>query len=535
MIPFQIDERVILNDPDLSREDDQRERHFYVTRNLNSEYDAANSARADTLPYFDKDDELVFLLKDAGDREINHLWIDDDDSRKYPRYELSLTDPISNETAYVYLFRSVTMTMPESVANRYAMSFDPETHTAQSLAYSVRINRTNGFLSDIVIKPPYGNGQDIFDAQKLRLNGHFELGLGFDLDFYRNDANSATESILYLYDNADYLAFSEKPVVRVFREVRQALKLGSGPLENTQFYVKTKFYPFSASFEGGALLDPEALKETFDDPSIEIAIEIDYLRQSWDFNANASGMTFFNEKNNAIPVDGVMDSPDTGIDTEDDRLRVWSMLTGNQGTFFNWFELAETDWDDISLYYYDNKAGGQMDNDMLIASDSGEPGCYGEHGLRFIKAAQDKPLNIDFSFTAFFMEPNQNRSTGEYLKDAMIHRLETGTHAQTYVTSVESGQTRPDFFGLQPNFPNPFNMDTRISFILDRSAHVKLSVLDEKGRTVRILSESDYNAGTHQLQWNGCDTAGQTLPSGVYFVRLETREWRDQIKITMLK
>lgn len=86
-------------------------------------------------------------------------------------------------------------------------------------------------------------------------------------------------------------------------------------------------------------------------------------------------------------------------------------------------------------------------------------------------------------------------------------------------TDFENNVT-PNQFTLSQNYPNPFNPSTEISFALDRASDVNLSIFNMLGQKVRTLSEGSKNAGTHTLQWNGLDDAGQSVSTGVYLYRL---------------
>jgi hypothetical protein len=530
MIPFQIDERVRLIDPDLTKEGNDRIRHFYVIDNINPEY-----ARPDTLPGFDKDDELVFMLRDAGDQAPSDAWISNPESRLNSRHEIILTDPLTGEKAYVYLFQSNTLSMPAEVANHYGMQFDPETHTVQSLAYSMRISRENGLVQDIAIKAPYGSGLDIFDTQKMRMNGYLDWGRGIQLYFGRNDANSASEIIFVVYPNETYLSYTAHPVVRAIREVRQGLgnnKFGF-VYESTEFYLTTKNYPFSGSFVGGTVLDPDSIREALQDPAVEVAIEIDYLRQSWDFSANASGMKFYNPHNSGITVDGVQETVNSAVDViPGQRLQTWAMITGSQGTLFNFFDFAESRWDNVSLYYYDNLNGGQADQNILIALDSGDGVSYGDNGLRFVNTTYDKPLNLDFSFISYMIDANQNAGMAEQLRQWITTPIEV---TRGSITSDVTTGNNPEIknFTLLQNYPNPFNESTKIAFHLAKPSRVRLTLYDTRGLVTELLNQF-CQAGTHSLLFQASEN-GTPLPSGIYCLRLESSGQFDQRKIVLLK
>ncbi len=84
----------------------------------------------------------------------------------------------------------------------------------------------------------------------------------------------------------------------------------------------------------------------------------------------------------------------------------------------------------------------------------------------------------------------------------------------------------PQKFALQQNYPNPFNGVTEIQFAIPQSDQgalpVQLSVYDLSGKKVIDLIHTNLSAGQYKYKWNGKDTFGNYLPSGVYFYKLST-------------
>ena len=87
-----------------------------------------------------------------------------------------------------------------------------------------------------------------------------------------------------------------------------------------------------------------------------------------------------------------------------------------------------------------------------------------------------------------------------------------------------------------PNEPNPFNPSTRIRFDLLVPTSVSLSVLDARGRLVRVLHTGPLPAGANQsIVWDGTDRFAVPVRSGTYFVRLETTGGIETQKMTLLR
>lgn len=74
---------------------------------------------------------------------------------------------------------------------------------------------------------------------------------------------------------------------------------------------------------------------------------------------------------------------------------------------------------------------------------------------------------------------------------------------------------------LHPAYPNPFNPSTTLAYELTAPQRVTLAVYDVAGRRVRTLAAGEARgAGRHEAFWDGRDTSGRSVPSGVYFARL---------------
>jgi flagellar hook assembly protein FlgD len=69
--------------------------------------------------------------------------------------------------------------------------------------------------------------------------------------------------------------------------------------------------------------------------------------------------------------------------------------------------------------------------------------------------------------------------------------------------------------------PNPLEQSARVTYSLPGGRHVRLTVHDVRGRTVRTLVNRFREAGRHAEVWDGCDDAGTRVSPGIYFMRLD--------------
>ncbi|MFC1800034.1 FlgD immunoglobulin-like domain containing protein, partial [Candidatus Eisenbacteria bacterium] len=97
---------------------------------------------------------------------------------------------------------------------------------------------------------------------------------------------------------------------------------------------------------------------------------------------------------------------------------------------------------------------------------------------------------------------------------------------------VEPGM--PAMFALRGNSPNPFTGSTEIHFDVPREASMSLRIYNIQGQLVRTLVDGSVSAGRYSETWDGLDGAGQSLPSGVYFVRMSADDYEHKAKILKL-
>lgn len=88
----------------------------------------------------------------------------------------------------------------------------------------------------------------------------------------------------------------------------------------------------------------------------------------------------------------------------------------------------------------------------------------------------------------------------------------------------------PNEFLLHPIYPNPFNPTATINFSLPFDHKIHLNVYDINGRIVDELKNTNLLAGNHRIEWNA-----SSLPSGLYFVRLQNGVNQKVQKVMLLK
>ncbi|MBD3373555.1 T9SS type A sorting domain-containing protein [candidate division KSB1 bacterium] len=94
-------------------------------------------------------------------------------------------------------------------------------------------------------------------------------------------------------------------------------------------------------------------------------------------------------------------------------------------------------------------------------------------------------------------------------------------------TKVSKGSSQlPRTIRLDQNYPNPFNPSTMICFELTEPQELTLVIYDVAGRVVTTIAQGKYSPGMHRVNWNGRDSQGRRVASGLYFYELRTETHR---------
>ncbi|MBU92288.1 MAG: hypothetical protein CML88_02005 [Rhodobiaceae bacterium] len=92
-----------------------------------------------------------------------------------------------------------------------------------------------------------------------------------------------------------------------------------------------------------------------------------------------------------------------------------------------------------------------------------------------------------------------------------------------------------DRFELKGNYPNPFNPTTKIRFSNDRNSNVRVNVYALSGEKVATIMDRRVNAGVYDVSWNGKNSNGKIVPTGMYLYDIESDGRRLQGKMLFVK
>jgi len=93
----------------------------------------------------------------------------------------------------------------------------------------------------------------------------------------------------------------------------------------------------------------------------------------------------------------------------------------------------------------------------------------------------------------------------------------------------------PSVFELNSNYPNPFNPNTSIKFSLAEPGYTTITIYNILGQRVIRLVDEYKEAGQYAVIWNGQNSRGQPVTSGIYFYRIESGDFVDSKKMMLLR
>ena len=121
----------------------------------------------------------------------------------------------------------------------------------------------------------------------------------------------------------------------------------------------------------------------------------------------------------------------------------------------------------------------------------------------------------------------------------MNDRSPGAVYALQYLQSLLAA-ARPEKTQLLANYPNPFNPETWMPYELATDTNVKLTIYNAQGIVVRTLELGHQSAGYYTgrdraAYWDGRNSFGEQVASGIYFYQLETDETSSMRKMVILK
>jgi flagellar hook assembly protein FlgD len=93
----------------------------------------------------------------------------------------------------------------------------------------------------------------------------------------------------------------------------------------------------------------------------------------------------------------------------------------------------------------------------------------------------------------------------------------------------------PMKYELTQNYPNPFNPVTKFTFSIPKANDVLITIYDITGREITTLVSMKMTPGKYTVDWDGTNTSGNLVSSGVYFYKIVSGDFVETKKMVMVK
>ena len=98
----------------------------------------------------------------------------------------------------------------------------------------------------------------------------------------------------------------------------------------------------------------------------------------------------------------------------------------------------------------------------------------------------------------------------------------------------------PEDYGLLPNYPNPANPETWIPYELKHASEVVICIYDISGQLVKNINLRQRQAGYYisrdkAAYWDGRNTNGELVSSGIYFYTIKADDFTATRKLVLMR
>ncbi len=93
----------------------------------------------------------------------------------------------------------------------------------------------------------------------------------------------------------------------------------------------------------------------------------------------------------------------------------------------------------------------------------------------------------------------------------------------------------PQNFTLSQNYPNPFNPITYIQYSVPNFDFITIDIINISGQIIKTIVHSSHQPGNYEIMWDGTNYYGISVPSGIYFYKMDADEFVSVKKLVLLK
>ena len=269
--------------------------------------------------------------------------------------------------------------------------------------------------------------------------------------------------------------------------------------------------PLSTKLDGALYVDYSPIIDGF---ALEFDTQID---------RNSFGFIEFFEVINVNGFDGVIE-----IDNAHPPVP-WTWAFRGSDYELRWVKYTQ-ETTKVTLEVYD------LTNDVLVPfkNENGDNWYIGLQKREFLEPAQDRYVYLCSG--KFWFNKNATMTippgAGDIWKiTSSGEKVPCDGNVYTFAVGVEEKESVPAEFILNQNIPDPFSSQTIISYLVKTRARVSLKIYDLTGRLVQTLVDEYQSPGYYKVRWDGRNSLGRKVASGIYFYRLGAGDFTSNKKM----
>jgi hypothetical protein len=170
------------------------------------------------------------------------------------------------------------------------------------------------------------------------------------------------------------------------------------------------------------------------------------------------------------------------------------------------------------------------EGDLKVKIWEGEPA---DEPVEWLIAVTDSTPRVSGKFTAFGIIGSVPQA-GDDGDQLVLDDINVYGFGGTGVTDQPETASSENFW-LAPNYPNPFNPNTQITFFLPEQNWTQVQIFNTQGQVMRTLLNCELAAGARSIAWNGRNDQNQAVPSGIYLYRLTSGEYTQSHRMLLLR
>jgi calcineurin-like phosphoesterase family protein/carboxypeptidase family protein/flagellar hook capping protein FlgD len=178
--------------------------------------------------------------------------------------------------------------------------------------------------------------------------------------------------------------------------------------------------------------------------------------------------------------------------------------------------------------------------DSVVATiTNNQPESF-EHG-RLIFEMPNTPVGVPDKLISYevdggtLVQVDSSGDTGKWYVEVNIPAFSTKVVTAYIAGSSDVPSAARSNLVMYPNHPNPFNPRTTVKYALPAVGHARVSIIDLRGREVKLLVDEVQQAGEQSVVWDGLDRDGHSAPSGTYIAHVSAGGQVRTTKITLAR